>query len=74
MDFRLTICDDDADKITVSNLQGILENLQQDLSRRKHTSWYAIFELDKEKDIVEIKKRINAISIIIDYFGGDIDE
>ena len=74
MDFRLTICDDDADKITVSNLQGILENLQQDLSRRKNNKGYAIFELDKEKDIVEINKRINAINLIIDYFGGDIDE
>jgi len=74
MDFRLTICDDDADKITVSNLQETLENLQQDLSRRKHNKGYAVFELDKEKDIVEINKRINATSIMIDYFGGAIDE
>jgi len=74
MDFRLTICDDDADKITVANLQETLENLQQDLSRRKNNKGYAIFELDKEKDIVEINKRINAINLIIDYFGGDIDE
>jgi len=74
MDFRLTICDDDADKITVSNLQETLENLQQDLSRRKQNEGYAIFELDKEKDIVEINKRINATSIMIDYFGGAIDE
>jgi len=68
MDFRLTICDDDADKITVSNLQETLENLQHDLSRRKQNKGGAIFDLDKKKDIIEIKKRINAISIIIDYF------
>ena len=74
MDFRLTICDDDADKITVSNLQETLENLQHDLSRREHNKGYAVFELDKEKDIVEINKRINATSIMIDYFGGAIDE
>ena len=74
MDFRLTICDDDVDKITVSNLQETLENLQQDLSRREHNKGYAIFELDKEKDIVKINKRINAISIIIDYFGGYTNE
>ena len=74
MDFKITICDDDADKITVANLQETLENLQQDLSRRKNNKGYAIFELDKEKDIVEINKRINAINLIIDYFGGDIDE
>jgi len=74
MDFRLTICDDDADKITVSNLQETLENLQHDLSRREHNKGYAVFELDEEKDIVEINKRINATSIMIDYFGGAIDE
>jgi len=68
MDFRLTICDDDADKITVSNLQGILANLQHALSHRKQNKGGAIFDLDKKKDIIEIKKRINAISIIIDYF------
>jgi len=74
MDFRVTICDDDADKITVSNLQEILENLQHSLSHRKQNEGGAIFDLDKKKDIIEIKKRINAINLIIDYFGGDIDE
>ena len=74
MDFRLTICDDDADKITVSNLQEILANLQHNLSRRKQNEGCAVFELDKKKDIVEINKRINAISIIIDYFGGYTNE
>jgi len=74
MDFRLTICDDDADKITVSNLQETLANLQHNLSRRKQNEGCAVFELDKKKDIVEINKRINAISIIIDYFGGYTNE
>ncbi len=69
MDFRLTICDDDADKITVSNLQETLENLQQDLSRRKHNKGYAVFELDKEKDIVEIEKRIVNFKLTLEYFG-----
>jgi hypothetical protein len=74
MDFKITICDDDADKITVSNLQEILANLHHALSRRKQNEGCAAFELDKKKDIIEIKKRINAINLIIDYFGGDIDE
>jgi GTP-binding protein EngB required for normal cell division len=74
MDFRLTICYDDADKITVSNLKETLENLQHDLSRRKQNEGCAVFELDKKKDIVEINKRINAISVIIDYFGGYTNE
>jgi len=69
MDFRLTICDDDADKITVSNLQETLENLQQELSRRKHNKGYAVFELDKEKDIVEIEKRIVNFKLTLEYFG-----
>ena len=69
MDFRLTICGDDADKITVSNLQETLENLQQELSRRKHKKGYAIFELDKEKDIVEIEKRIVNFKLTLEYFG-----
>ena len=69
MDFRLTICDDDADKITVSNLQETLENLQHDLSRREHNKGYAVFELDKEKDIVEIEKRIVNFKLTLEYFG-----
>jgi hypothetical protein len=74
MDLMLTICHDDADKITVCNLKEILENLQNNLSRRKQNEGCAVFELDKKKDIVEINKRINAISIIIDYFGGYTNE
>ena len=74
MDFKITICDRDADKITVSNLQETLANLQHNLSRRKQNEGCAVFELDKKKDIVEINKRINAISIIIDYFGGYTNE
>ena len=69
MDFRLTIRGDDADKITVSNLQETLENLQQELSRRKHNKGYAVFELDKEKDIVEIEKRIVNFKLTLEYFG-----
>jgi len=68
MDFRLTICDDDVDKITVSKLQEILEHLQHDLSRRKQNEGCAVFDLDKKKDIIEINKRINATRIMIDYF------
>ena len=74
MDFRLTICGDDADKITVSNLQEISADLQHGLSRRKQNEGFAVFDLDKKKDIVEINKRINAISVIIDYFGGYTNE
>jgi len=74
MDFKITICDNDADKITVSNLQETLENLQHDLSRRKQKKGCAVFDLDKKMDIVEINKRIKAISIIIDYFGGYTNE
>jgi len=74
MDFRLTICNDDADKITVSNLQEISADLQHGLSRRKQNERFAVFDLDKKKDIVEINKRINAISVIIDYFGGYTNE
>jgi len=74
MDFRLTICNDDADKITVSNLQEISADLQHGLSRRKQNEGFAVFDLDKKKDIVEINKRINAISVIIDYFGGYTNE
>ena len=68
MDFKITICDRDADKITISNLKEILKNLQHNLSRRKQTEGCAIFDLDKGKDIIEINKRINAARIMIDYF------
>jgi len=74
MNFKITICDGDVDKITVSNLQETLKNLQEDLSRREHNKGYAIFVLDKERDVIEINKRINATSIMIDYFVGAIDE
>jgi len=68
MDFRLTICDDDADKIVVAVLKELTKDLKSQLKRRKRSEGCAVFELDQAADLIEINKRINAARIMIDYF------
>ena len=68
MDFKITICDRDADKIVVAVLKELTKNLKSQLKSRKRSEGCAVFELDQAADLIEIEKRINAARIMIDYF------
>jgi len=60
---------DTIDKITTSSMKSILENLEIDLEKRKSDTGIAIFETDKEFDIILIEKHIEALKLVLKYYG-----
>jgi len=70
MDFRLTICDDDANKIVVAVLKELTKDLKSQLKRRKRSEGWGVFELDQAADLIEIEKRIVNFKLTLEYFGN----
>ena len=57
------------DRITVCSMKSLVENLENDLEKRKAGGGMAIFDEDKKKDIAEIKKHIDAFKTVLKYYG-----
>jgi len=62
------------DGIVVDQLIDTLENLQDDLERRKDGSGLAIFEHDLKEDIKVLRDHVDAFKIVLSYFGHKRDE
>jgi hypothetical protein len=60
---------DTIDKIATSSMKSLLENLEDDLEKRKDDTGMAIFEKDKESDIALIEKHIDAFKLVLKYYG-----
>ena len=61
---------DTSDKITTSSMKSLVENLEDDLEKRKKgEEWVAIFDTNKKKDIAEIKRYIDAFRTVLKYYG-----
>ena len=65
---------DTVDGIVVDQLIDTLENLQDDLERRKDGSGLAIFEHDPKEDIKVLRDHVDAFKIVLSYFGHKRDE
>jgi hypothetical protein len=60
---------DTVDGIVKQELASLKDNLEQDLKKRKKGTGMAIFETDKEADIILIKEHIEAFNVILRYYG-----
>lgn len=60
---------DTIDRLTVCCMKSTLECLEADLKKRKDGTGMAIFEKDKKKDLVLIKKHIDAFKLVLQYYG-----
>jgi len=60
---------DTVDGIVVDQLIDTLENLQDDLEKRKDGSGLAIFEHDPKADIKILRDHVDAFKIVLSYFG-----
>ena len=60
---------DSADRITVQNLNNLLECLENDYELRKEDRGMAIFETDKDKDLKILKKHIKSFKTVLKYYG-----
>lgn len=63
---------DTIDKITTCSMKSVLENLEDDLEKRKKGKGIAVFEMDKKKDIAKLKQHIDAFKIALNYYGKEI--
>jgi hypothetical protein len=60
---------DAVDDIVKQQLRSLRDYLKDDLERRKEDNGMAIFETDKEADIILMKEHIEAFNVILRYYG-----
>jgi hypothetical protein len=69
MKIEIDINSDAADFLIVENLKQTIADMENDLERNKEGVGTAIFSTNKEEDLVEIAKHIDAFRTTLSYFG-----
>jgi transcription initiation factor IIE alpha subunit len=69
MDYTIQMTYDQVDAITTTELTTILQGLKNDREQRKNDEGMAIFDTDKKADLKKLKEHINAIELILEYYG-----
>jgi hypothetical protein len=67
---KVEICVEGVNDIIRSELKETVKLLKLDLKNVKNRSGIAIFHVDRNKDIAEIKRHIEAFNIVLKYYGG----
>jgi hypothetical protein len=70
MKVEIDINSDTADFLIVENLKQTIADMEHDLkAREEETDTCGIFSTDRDEDLVEIAKHIDAFKITLSYFG-----
>ena len=70
MKVEIDINSDTADFLVVENLKQTIADMEHDLkAREEETDNCGIFSTDKDEDLVEIAKHIEAFKLTLSYFG-----
>jgi hypothetical protein len=69
MKIEIDINSDTADFLIVENLKQAIADMENDLERNKDGVGTAIFSTDKEEDLAEITKHLDAFRTTLSYFG-----
>jgi hypothetical protein len=71
MKVEIDINSDTADFLIVENLKQTIADMKKDLKARKKDSCFSwgMFSNDKEEDLVEMAKHIEAFKLTLSYFG-----
>lgn len=67
---KVEICSQGLDAIVRSDLKSVLHSLKRDLKSRKNGKGIGIFHMDKAEDVAEIQRHIDALKIVLKYYGG----
>ena len=60
------------DKIAVHSIKRLVENFQEDIETRKNGKATAgFFYANKRKDIAEMKRHLDALRLLLEYYGED---
>lgn len=66
--YTVTIYDEEVDRLLVQHLKNQYSNLSCDLYRRSNgQEAFGVFLEDKEKDIAEIQRHLEAIATVLSY-------
>lgn len=66
---KIEVCIEGVNDIIRTDLGETLKNLKDDLKRRKKDNSIAIFHMDKDEDVAEIQRHIDAIKLVLRYYG-----
>lgn len=66
---KLEVCIEGVSAIVRSELNETLKCLKDDLKKRKDDSSIAIFHMDKAEDVAELQRHIEAIKLVLRYYG-----
>lgn len=67
---KLEVCIEGVNAIVRSELGETLENLKDDLKRRKKGNSIAIFHMDKDEDVAELERHVEAFKLVMRYYGA----
>lgn len=68
---KVEVCIEGVNDIIREDLKDTIKTLKTDLKRRKAKGTLAIFHMDKESDIAELQKHIDAFKLVLRYYGGE---
>jgi hypothetical protein len=69
MEFLVKVPEEVADKILIDNLQRAYFELKLNIDKRKVGDGFVVFHTDQSKDILESIKYLDAIILVLDFFG-----
>ena len=69
MEYTIQMTYDQLDAIIIKEMQTMLEGLKNDRKNRKNDEGMAIFDTDKKTDLKRMKEHINALELILAYYG-----
>ena len=58
------------EEITAAELNRMVASLKEDHKNRKAGKNIAIFDMDKAKDVAELKRHIDAFELVLKYYTG----
>ena len=69
MVYTIKMTYDQVDAIVINELTTTLQGLKNDREQRKNDEGMAIFDTDKKADLKKLKEHINAVELILEYYG-----
>jgi hypothetical protein len=71
---KIEIDDEFVSKIVAEDLKWHMNNFKKDIKRAKAGERTAVFSLDKDEDIQEMTRMMDAMKIVLEYYTVPSDE
>jgi hypothetical protein len=67
---KVELCVEGMGAIVRAELGETFKNLKDDLKRRKKGNSIAIFHMDKDEDVAELERHVEAFKLVMRYYGA----